>query len=335
MNNLDCIHLTGVRGYGHIGALPEEQALGQWFQVDASLWLDVSRPGETDALDDALDYRYAVAAIQDTIATARFALLEKLATVLAQKLLAESRVQQVRVKVTKLNTPIPGFAGEIAVEIVRGRDPLPQSLPGTERGAEASPVVTSPVAKGKDTKRQEPDQQDFNPPPSLAGKGAGGDPSAKIVKAMYTDGACSGNPGPGGWGVVVYFQDGSSHELGGAAANTTNNRMEMQAAIAALEFFQAHPQTERITLYTDSEYLRNGITKWISGWKKRGWKTADGKPVKNEDLWRQLDFLYTPSVVNWQYVRGHAGDVGNERADAIAAAFAQQRSPKLTQVIAS
>nr|B8HPS9.1 RecName: Full=Ribonuclease H; Short=RNase H [Cyanothece sp. PCC 7425] len=152
--------------------------------------------------------------------------------------------------------------------------------------------------------------------------------NAEISK-IYTDGACSGNPGPGGWGVVVYFGDGSVHEMGGAAAATTNNRMEMQAAIAALEFCQAagHPP---VILYTDSEYVKKGITEWLPGWKRKGWKTAQGKPVLNQDLWQVLDQLNTKSV-NWQYVRGHSGNAGNERCDAIARAFAAGRQPELRQ----
>jgi ribonuclease HI len=138
-----------------------------------------------------------------------------------------------------------------------------------------------------------------------------------IIAKIYTDGACSGNPGPGGWGVIIYFTDGRLQDIGGATANTTNNRMELQASIAALEAYEASGQKEPVTLYTDSEYVRNGITKWISGWKKKGWKTAAGKPVMNQDLWQELDELNS-SRVTWQYVKGHSGDPGNERADMIA-----------------
>jgi ribonuclease HI len=137
------------------------------------------------------------------------------------------------------------------------------------------------------------------------------------IAKIYTDGACSGNPGPGGWGTIIYFTDGRVQDNGGATPNTTNNRMELQASIAALEAYAASGQTQPITLYTDSEYVRNGITKWISGWKKKGWKTAAGKPVMNQDLWQELDELNSPRVT-WQYVKGHSGDPGNERADAIA-----------------
>lgn len=154
------------------------------------------------------------------------------------------------------------------------------------------------------------------------------------IQAIYTDGACSGNPGKGGWGTVVYFQNGEKQELGGYAPQTTNNRMEMQAAIAALEYFAQSGQTDGITLYTDSEYVKNGITKWIRGWKKKGWKTSSGKAVLNQDLWETLDQLNSPAVT-WQYVRGHAGNEGNERCDAIARAFSQNRTPNLRQISAS
>nr|WP_290227318.1 ribonuclease HI [Trichocoleus desertorum] len=159
-------------------------------------------------------------------------------------------------------------------------------------------------------------------------------PDSAKIQSIYTDGACSGNPGPGGWGVVVYFTDGSLQELGGRAAATTNNRMEMQAAIAALEFLATAKQSEPIALYTDSEYVKNGVTKWVAGWKKKGWKTAQGKAVLNQDLWQTLDELNSKQV-EWRYVRGHAGDVGNERCDVIARSFSlgkpvalKQRSPQ-------
>lgn len=150
------------------------------------------------------------------------------------------------------------------------------------------------------------------------------------IKSLYTDGACSGNPGPGGWGVVVYLADGGFHELGGADPQTTNNRMEMQAAIAALKFFADSQQPGAIPLYTDSEYLIKGVTQWIKGWKKKGWRTASGKPVLNQDLWEILDHLNS-SRVSWNYVRGHAGDPGNERCDAIARAFSLGNSISLRQ----
>lgn len=146
-------------------------------------------------------------------------------------------------------------------------------------------------------------------------------PPTRQIKCFYTDGACIGNPGPGGWGTIVYFTDGSVYEMGGAEAQTTNNRMEMQAGIQALKLLRASGQTEPVTLYTDSEYLKNGITKWVKGWKKKGWKTAQGKVVLNQDLWEILDELNS-LLVDWQYVRGHSGNEGNERCDAIARAFA-------------
>ncbi len=163
-------------------------------------------------------------------------------------------------------------------------------------------------------------------------KGGGTSPvgGIPIIEKIYTDGACSGNPGPGGWGTVVYFSDGSVHELGGGERQTTNNRMEMQAAIAGLQFLAESGQTTPIELYTDSEYLKNGITQWIHGWKKKGWKTSTGKAVLNQDLWEILDTLNSKQV-QWRYVRGHAGNEGNERCDAIARAFATGKSFPLRQ----
>ncbi len=155
----------------------------------------------------------------------------------------------------------------------------------------------------------------------------------KTIQSIYTDGACSGNPGPGGWGTVIYFTDGSVHELGGAEPQTTNNRMEMQAAIAALDYLLLSGQTEATSLYTDSEYVKNGITQWLAGWKKKGWKTSTGKPVLNQDLWKALDDLQ--SKVNqrlqlqWRYVKGHSGDRGNDRCDQIARAFSLGQMPEL------
>lgn len=146
-------------------------------------------------------------------------------------------------------------------------------------------------------------------------------PPTHQIKSFYTDGACSGNPGPGGWGTLAYLTDNSVHEMGGAEAHSTNNRMELFAAIQALRVFHQSGQTEPVSLYTDSEYVKNGITKWIKGWKKKGWKTSQGKPVLNQDLWQTLDELNSP-LVDWKYVRGHSGDQGNERCDMIARAFA-------------
>ncbi len=131
---------------------------------------------------------------------------------------------------------------------------------------------------------------------------------------IYTDGACAGNPGPGGWGALLRY-DASEKELCGGEAATTNNRMEMMAAIRALEALK-HPVTAHV--HTDSQYLKNGITQWLPQWKARGWKTADKKPVKNVDLWQRLEAAIGHHKVAWHWVRGHAGHVENERADALA-----------------
>ncbi len=166
-------------------------------------------------------------------------------------------------------------------------------------------------------------------------------PNAQVkapqVKEIYTDGACSGNPGPGGWGTLIEFADGQRHELGGRDTKTTNNRMEMQAAIAALEFLsEAEIDGGDVILHTDSEYLKNGITKWINGWKRKGWKTSSGKAVLNKDLWQQLDQLSQTLSgeqisVDWRYVRGHTGNPGNERCDAIARAYSHAQPISLKQ----
>lgn len=131
---------------------------------------------------------------------------------------------------------------------------------------------------------------------------------------IYTDGACKGNPGPGGWGAWLQFGEHERELFGGERA-TTNNRMELTAVIQALS---ALKRPCAIDLYTDSEYVRQGITTWIKGWKARGWKTADRKPVKNIDLWQALDELAAVHTVQWHWVKGHNGDVGNERADELA-----------------
>lgn len=153
-----------------------------------------------------------------------------------------------------------------------------------------------------------------------------------MIECIYTDGACIGNPGPGGWAAVFYFKDGSVYEIGGDEKDTTNNRMEMQAAIASLELFQASGQTEPITLYSDSQYLIKGLTEWLKGWKKKGWKTSTGKDVLNRDLWEQLEAL-NQSMITWQHVRGHQGIAGNERCDAIAQGFATGHPPHLQKTI--
>ena len=131
---------------------------------------------------------------------------------------------------------------------------------------------------------------------------------------IFTDGACRGNPGPGGWGAVLRY-GGHEKLLYGRSSDTTNNRMELTAAIEALEALR---RPCRIRLSTDSTYVKNGITQWIEGWKRKGWKTRNGKPVKNVDLWRRLDRAASPHRVEWVWVRGHAGHEDNERADALA-----------------
>lgn len=144
--------------------------------------------------------------------------------------------------------------------------------------------------------------------------------SAQMVVELFTDGACLGNPGPGGWGVILRWR-GHEKELSGGEPLTTNNRMELTAAIEGLAALK-RPSTVR--LHTDSTYVRDGITRWIAGWKRNGWRTADRKPVKNADLWQRLDELRAPHQVDWLWVRGHAGHPENERADALASAAARQ-----------
>ncbi|WP_158966154.1 ribonuclease HI [Chachezhania sediminis] len=137
----------------------------------------------------------------------------------------------------------------------------------------------------------------------------------------FTDGACSGNPGPGGWGALLQAKDGETvmkeRELKGGEAHTTNNRMELLAAISALEALE---RASIITVVTDSAYVKNGVTGWIFGWKKNGWKTADKKPVKNVELWQRLDEAQARHKVTWKWVKGHAGHPENERADELARA---------------
>lgn len=131
---------------------------------------------------------------------------------------------------------------------------------------------------------------------------------------IYTDGACSGNPGPGGWGAVLEY-NGTHKELSGHSEETTNNRMELQAAIEALKVLKEPCQVE---LYTDSTYVRDGITQWLEGWKKKGWKTASKKPVKNKEYWLALEEAMARHEVTWHWVKGHNGHPGNERADSLA-----------------
>ncbi len=131
---------------------------------------------------------------------------------------------------------------------------------------------------------------------------------------IHTDGACRGNPGPGGWGALLSF-NGTHKELSGADPATTNNRMELMAAIMGLSALSRPTQA---TVQTDSQYVIKGITEWLPSWKARGWRTADRKPVKNQDLWERLDQLASQHTLSWQWVKGHSGDPGNERVDALA-----------------
>ena len=135
-----------------------------------------------------------------------------------------------------------------------------------------------------------------------------------MTVVIHTDGACSGNPGPGGWGAILDY-NGKRKELAGGEAATTNNRMELMAAIMALEALKRHCKVE---MYVDSAYVKDGITKWIHGWKRNGWKTADKKPVKNAELWQRLDTAIQTHEISWHWVRGHAGHDENERADELA-----------------
>ena len=143
--------------------------------------------------------------------------------------------------------------------------------------------------------------------------------------SIWTDGACSGNPGPGGWGAVLTY-DGHEKELCGGEELTTNNRMELVGAISALE---ALSRPCDVDLHTDSQYLRGGVTGWMKNWKRNGWRTADKKPVKNEDLWRRLDEATTRHDIAWKWVKGHAGDAMNERADELARRGMRPFMPKV------
>jgi ribonuclease HI len=138
--------------------------------------------------------------------------------------------------------------------------------------------------------------------------------SAKPAVVVYTDGACARNPGPGGWGAILIHEE-HRKELSGGEPATTNNRMELMAAISALE---ALKQPSRVDLHTDSEYVQKGISAWIHGWKRKGWRTAAGSPVKNVELWQRLEAAQQPHEIRWHWVRGHAGHAENERADELA-----------------
>ncbi len=148
------------------------------------------------------------------------------------------------------------------------------------------------------------------------------------VVAAACDGACSGNPGPGGWGALLRFENGAVHEMGGADRATTNNRMELTAALALLEAIRELPRHPDLVIRTDSRYLIDGFSKWLPGWKRKGWRTASGSAVLNRDLWEQLDACRVAGV-RLEHVRGHSGDPDNERCDAIAVAFSRGQLPPL------
>jgi ribonuclease HI len=148
--------------------------------------------------------------------------------------------------------------------------------------------------------------------------------SPKKKVEIYTDGACSGNPGPGGWAAVLFYA-GHEQVLSGGEALTTNNRMELRATIEGLKQLKMPCD---VTLYTDSKYVLQGFTEWLPGWQKKGWKTADKKPVKNVDLWQELVAAAVPHAITWQWVKGHSDNVHNNRADALAVAEAQARRAK-------
>jgi ribonuclease HI len=150
----------------------------------------------------------------------------------------------------------------------------------------------------------------------------------QLAVAAACDGACSGNPGPGGWGALLRFADGSVQEMGGADAATTNNRMEITAALALLGALKALPRHPELVIRTDSRYLIDGLQKWLPGWKRKGWRTASGGPVLNRDLWEQLERSRI-SGLSLVHVRGHSGDPDNDRCDAIAVAFSRGQQPRL------
>ena len=151
-----------------------------------------------------------------------------------------------------------------------------------------------------------------------------------VVVAAACDGACSGNPGPGGWGCLLRFADGSVREWGGADPDTTNNRMELTAALTLLQLLKTLPRHPDLAIRTDSKYLIDGFTRWINGWKRKGWRTASGSPVLNRDLWEALDAARLPNLP-LVYVKGHSGDPDNDRCDVIAVAFSKGQQPLLAQ----
>ncbi len=303
------IYLKGVRAYGYIGYLPEENVLGQWFEVDATLWVDFESATHNDQIEDTVNYISCIRKIETLIQTQKFKLIERLVGAIADRLLEDEKITQVEVKIIK-HPPIPNFLGSVAVEIGRSRDHHSSTRAAKtiqaklETTAIPSKLKTESLPESKITNHQSPITSSAE---------------SKII-SIHTDGACSKNPGPGGWGVVIHFSDGSIKELGGGIRETTNNQMELQGAIAALEFLATQKQSTPVDLYTDSKYVLDGITKWIKGWKKNGWKTKDNKPVKNQEFWQKLDPLNS-SNIRWHWVEGHSGDPDNERCDAIARSY--------------
>jgi ribonuclease HI len=327
------IHLTGVRAYGYVGLLPEENVLGQWFTVDVAIWTDFEAATHTDAIADTLDYRACIAAIEQTIQTSKFALIERLAGAIADRLLEDDKIEKLELRVTK-QPPIPNFLGSVAVEISRDRKPqtklveVVEKIERIEKPA-PKPAITSPslsdrMASSNAQLPIEMEKMEELPKRDVI-QGNGNIQQLATISSIHTDGACSKNPGPGGWGVVVHFDNGEVKELGGGTRSTTNNQMELQAAISALEFLTEQEQAKPVDLYTDSKYVIDGITKWIKGWKKNGWQTKDKKPVKNQELWQALDLLNSANV-RWHWVEGHSGDPDNERCDEIARAHTAEQS---------
>jgi ribonuclease HI len=320
---LNKIYLKGVRAYGYVGYLPEENVLGQWFEVDATLWVDFEKSTYSDAIEDTVNYVSCIQKIEKLIQTQKYKLIERLAGAIADSLLEDPQIAQVELRVIK-RPPIPNFQGSVAVEIRRSRPSQFSDQPNDQSSNKSSYKSSEKDIAGAALNiTTEPKQAAIaevpKPTPTLSAKVADRALTSTIV-SIHTDGACSKNPGPGGWGVVVHFADGSIKEIGGGMRDTTNNQMELQGAIAALEFLAVQPQSQPVDLYTDSKYVLDGITKWIKGWKKNGWQTKDRKPVKNQEYWQKLDQL-NASNVRWHWVEGHSGDPDNERCDAIARSY--------------
>ncbi len=311
------IYLKGVKAYGYIGYLPEENVLGQWFEVDATLWVDFEKSTHSDDIEDTVNYISCIRKIETLIQTQKYKLIERLAGAIADSLLEDEMIMQVELKVIK-HPPIPNFLGSVAVEITRSRSDVAQEV---LRSTTKTSVPQNTPQKSAQTESAQQELkiaklQAISSPQEPSEKSS---TSAQVI-SIHTDGACSKNPGPGGWGVVIHFSDGSTKELGGGIRETTNNQMELQGAIAALEFLASYKPSNSVDLYTDSKYVLDGITKWIKGWKKNGWKTKDSKPVKNQEFWQQLDRLNTANI-RWHWVEGHSGDPDNERCDAIARSY--------------